>query len=468
MVQFYTSKKLTLFFLIILCSFFATSQAQTTRYVTKNGAGTKDGLSWANASNDIQLMINNSEANDMVWVARGIYKPIRPADNLGNIKEENISNAFVLKKNVEVYGGFAGTETNLSDRKVKGFLNTTILSGKLNLYLNINARHVVISVGNVGTARLDGFTITGGIANNTDYIIVNSRVVTNSNGGGVYIAYSSPTITNCKINKNTAGGYGGGIYIEYDSKPYITNSIIINNNAYRAGGGIVNYSSSPTITNCTIAATISSIGIFNLYGSLKINNSIVWGGVGRYPDDNSEPEIKNSLGHGRGFYTSIDNDNINASGIKDTDIFNNPSNDNYTLKAGSVAVNKGNNALYTNASGSLTTDTDLAGNPRVYQSIIDIGAYELGSLTTLSVGEDAVQLKAVELYPNPAVNSIRLDIGMVDTAAIQIFDINGKLVIEKKNYQSKEIVNISSLKTGVYLIRVVSTKGNAIKKFIKN
>ncbi|MDR2125495.1 MAG: Ig-like domain-containing protein, partial [Prevotellaceae bacterium] len=41
------------------------------RYVKQGGAGNKDGLSWANASDDLQKMINESQPTNQVWVAAG-------------------------------------------------------------------------------------------------------------------------------------------------------------------------------------------------------------------------------------------------------------------------------------------------------------------------------------------------------------------------------------------------------------
>jgi len=110
-------------------------------------------------------MINNSAAGDTVWVAEGIYKPIRPADNLTKTDSNNTDNSFVLKANVHIYGGFAGNETNLSQRNWN--LYPTILSGDIGILndMNDNCCCVVIYADREGTAYLDGFTITGGNAN---------------------------------------------------------------------------------------------------------------------------------------------------------------------------------------------------------------------------------------------------------------------------------------------------------------
>lgn len=46
------------------------------------------------------------------------------------------------------------------------------------------------------------------------------------------------------------------------------------------------------------------------------------------------------------------------------------------LNLGSPAINKGSNQLYTDAGGDLANDKDLAGNTRLADNTIDIGAYE--------------------------------------------------------------------------------------------
>jgi len=76
------------------------------------------------------------------------------------------------------------------------------------------------------------------------------------------------------------------------------------------------------------------------------------------------------------------NGNLDASGVTAENIFNDPANGDYTLKSTSPTVNTGDNNAYTNIGGDLANDTDLAGNPRLFDGsptsdIIDMGAYEL-------------------------------------------------------------------------------------------
>jgi Concanavalin A-like lectin/glucanases superfamily len=154
----------------------------TIRYVKPTATGTGNGTSWANASANLQAMINASAPDDALWVAAGTYKPTTyPTGCTGcsNTKEYT----FHLQNGVRLYGGFAGTETSLASRD--WVTNSTILSGDLNgddvvsgsgATLTItnqseNVYHVVLSVSDDNTTVLDGFTITGGSANTSSFFL---------------------------------------------------------------------------------------------------------------------------------------------------------------------------------------------------------------------------------------------------------------------------------------------------------
>ena len=284
-------KKLLSFFIIfqILSTLTMQSQEIKRRFVKENAMG--DGTSWSNASSDLQAMINESSAGDEIWVSSGTYKPIRPANKLDEIDSNNRDNAFVLKADVNIYGGFKGSETNIYQRPDNSPFNenqetVSILSGDIgNPFDNTdNCYHVVISVGDVGTACLDGFTITDGNANSNNFIIVNSLSIYRYSGGGMVNVESSPTINNTTIKRNDANMQGGGIYNfggYYGSSPILTNVAICENNAKSEGGGIYNNSSSPQLTHVSIcgntAKGISSFGdgggIFNYnFSSPKLSH----------------------------------------------------------------------------------------------------------------------------------------------------------------------------------------------------
>ncbi|MFQ5425384.1 MAG: hypothetical protein ACE5F9_15575, partial [Phycisphaerae bacterium] len=143
-------------------------------FVNKSALGANDGSSWADAFTDLQTALCVAEGNPAVitqiWVVGGTYTPAGPAGNRGA--------TFQLLNGVGVFGGFAGTETLLSERDPVA--NVTTLSGDLNGDdvpvadpANLlteptraeNSFHVVTGSLTDATAILDGFTISGGNAN---------------------------------------------------------------------------------------------------------------------------------------------------------------------------------------------------------------------------------------------------------------------------------------------------------------
>ena len=110
-------------FLIGLSTATIFANAQTKWYVDSTKTG--NGSSWANASNDLQAVINASSAGDTIFVAKGTYEPIRRADDLNTTNGGDCNNAFVLQPDRHIYGVFAGNETNVSQQNWR--INETIL-----------------------------------------------------------------------------------------------------------------------------------------------------------------------------------------------------------------------------------------------------------------------------------------------------------------------------------------------------
>src|SRR5690606_38321332 len=212
-------------------------------YVDQNATGGGDGSSWSNAISELADALKwakeKYEANNTVfdteplkiYVAKGTYKPMYNPDdnNFGNSDGRN--NSFLLVNNVQLYGGFAGTETGLNgteaDLAARDFeTNNTILSGDLDNNDGVdgaingeNAYHVVVSAAAVGNALLDGFVISGGNADGESMsLTVNEQSVYSDFGGGMYNVSSSPVLTNGMVSGNRAVS-GGGMYNHVGSSP---------------------------------------------------------------------------------------------------------------------------------------------------------------------------------------------------------------------------------------------------------
>ncbi len=294
-----------------------TPDANNIVYVNSNADGTGDGSSWAYATTQLRAAIDGlPQGGGQVWVAKGTYQ-------IG-------ANGFKMKNDVTIYGGFSEGETSLGQRNYMA--NLTILRSNGNVIKNDNN-------GLTATAILDGFTIT-------------------SESTGMYNVNSSPTIVNCSFLSNGSNGIANK-----NSSPTIVNCLIAGNH----DSGLYNEASSfPNIINSTIAGNNGN-ALFNSNSAPILHNSIVWGGVvGSYTASHSLVKDK----------TDVTNGNLDGTIYNESQIFTNATGGDYSLKAGSPVVNKGDNALYTAVGGNISTDKDLAGNPRLFDGTIDLGAYE--------------------------------------------------------------------------------------------
>lgn len=323
--------------------FAQTINAQTIRYVKEGGSGSKNGLSWTNASDDLQAMINSSAVNpsdpslsDVVYVARGTYLPtvkLAAIEQVTNQPTTDRDKSFTLKPRIKIYGGFAGIDgETLVSRNFS--VNKTILSGDIdkNDVINSNgvisgnennAYHVLVIASDLGiynNTQVDGFIISGGNANGSGLVSYNTVFIFQSQGGGIITSssissssspsasISSPSFINCIITNNSAKS-GGGVYSSSrsistsftstsTSNPQFTNCIIANNLATNGYGGGVNSNANSYSTYSTSNPSFFNCSIIN-------NSAIVTGGTGGglYSDagtsfsggSSSMPEVYNTI-----------------------------------------------------------------------------------------------------------------------------------------------------------------------------
>ncbi len=173
-------------------------------YVKHDASGLNDGSSWTNAYTDLQTALGAAASGNHIWVAAGTYKPTTSLSR---------DIYFEIPNGVELYGGFAGTESDTSQRTDYGTggANETILSGDIGTeILNTdNSYHVVYIDDASTTIKLNGLTISDGYALDApeDY-----------NGGGIYISVNAVNsnqliVSNCIISDNRAYA-GGGVHQE--------------------------------------------------------------------------------------------------------------------------------------------------------------------------------------------------------------------------------------------------------------
>jgi hypothetical protein len=269
------------FNLVVLLLLFAATHATAfaTRYVKVAASGLGDGSSWANASADLQAMIQASASGDAVWVAAGTYLPTNKPYNGGvEINTTDLRDkTFHVKDGVKLFGGFGGIETDTSQRNLA--VNTTILSGDIGAAGNAdNCYHVVVAsmpLSGVGVT-INGFTIQGGNANGGTSITINGNAIQRNSGGGIFTALGTNTLSNNIISSNSASNYGGGIYTVQGTNTLTHNIISSNSTLY--GGGIYMNQGANTLTHNIISSNSASFeggGIFTLQGANTLSNNII-------------------------------------------------------------------------------------------------------------------------------------------------------------------------------------------------
>lgn len=235
-------------FLALLIIGFNTNIFAARYYVSSNATGNGSGLSWVNAFNDLQTALSIVIFGDEIWVATGQYKTTTSTDR---------TVSFVLKDGVNIYGGFAGNETNLSERNISA--NPTTLNGDIGQIGEVNDNTYNIVRGNNITSNiiLDGFRIINGNSSNSSYR-GGAISFTNSLNGTLFIK-------NCYFFSNRAVSYGGAIYIR-QSKMNIEDCEFRNNQTSSGGNGGAIYtlndgnSSSLTIIKTKFIGNTSRIG----------------------------------------------------------------------------------------------------------------------------------------------------------------------------------------------------------------
>jgi hypothetical protein len=241
-----------------------------------------------------------------------------------------------------------GTSTTLTDVTISGNTATTSSGGG------------IYNTGGSGVLTLTNVTISGN---------------TGDSGGGIWTNGPSATLTDVTISGNTATtSSGGGINNTGGSSVLtLTNVTISGNTAATGGGGIWTNGPSGTLTNVTINLNSATTGggIQNSSGAIALRNTIVANSVS---GGNCNGTIT-SLGH------NLDSANTCGFGGAGDLINTNPllgplqGNGGFTqthaLLAGGPAIDAGDN--------SGVPPTDQRGFIRIWNGIVDIGAYEYGS-----------------------------------------------------------------------------------------
>lgn len=412
-----------------------------------------DGASWATAFRFLQDALTGEQlaAGDEIWVAEGRYHPDRSSTWPGGTDLRTAT--FKMVHGVRVYGGFpaGGGDGSFAARDPDRY--ESVLSGDLfepaattfdpciappagaggcfdgtpgiagchdgsccNVVCEtfpyccavewdaqcaeIAADACSSRVYNVvyafvidAPARLDGFTITGGLADEVgsyfrtigggmlarqgDISVVRCRFVANRalSGGGLMLlgSLADNAVVNCTFRFNRADEGGGAAADGGD--PDFDNCVFQDNRALTGRGGAVRCSptSGAALSNCTVAGNSAAEEGGGVSGVAFVVNSILWG--------NTPDQVHGALGVA---FSCVEGGHPGLGNFAGDPGFVDPAAGNLRLGRGSSCVDRASNGFMAadpadlDGDGILAEPTplDLDLAARVLDGVVDAGAYE--------------------------------------------------------------------------------------------
>ncbi|KPK83775.1 MAG: hypothetical protein AMS27_11910 [Bacteroides sp. SM23_62_1] len=318
--------------------------------------------------NTIQEGINATMPGDTVLVFPGVYMEnlniYNTSITLGSLAMFTNDTSIITKTIVD--GNQNGSVISIWDSwdtiTICGFTITNGSNehgGGLNIWdSNVHLYKLKITD---NTANSCGGGICGGICCSVNLIIDDVLIQDNSSsqGGGIYLQNGTLEITNLRLLNNYSHS-GGSAILLINNELSMLNTVIAKNQGFQ---GIEMNSVQGSILNSTIAYNPDGAWLLG-NSDISIWNSIEWNNT---QNNSGNPDSIQ--------YSLIEGGASGAGNISVDPMFVNADAGDYRLKIGSPCINHG----IPDTTGLKIPLVDLAGNPRISQGRIDMGAYEFNA-----------------------------------------------------------------------------------------
>ncbi len=305
----------------------------------------------------------------------------------------------------------------------------------------------------------------------SQYITVKNNTICNNYnnfgyGGAIYVLQSDNVeITNNNISGNITGGYGGAVYAAFSTNINIIGNLFYNNRADLSGGGMFCDNSEMLMVNNTICFNAAESnygkggGIYcigsnpDIYNTILFYNTAGFSGNQVFLDADSDPDF---------FYSDIEG-GVSAFGLADTVTYDGFYEHNtekepqfvlsgeypYSLDKTSPCIDAGDPDT-----GNLSIPVvDLAGNVRIINDTIDMGAYENQLVSNIIRSSKPDN---VFVFPNPATGiiTVRIPEKQFHKGWVVLSDMKGNPVLKIPMENSLQKYDLSFLPRGVYIIKI--------------
>ena len=317
-------------------------------------------------------------------------------------------------------------------------------------------------------------------------VIINQGIFdgnTASRGGAIAQNGGTLTLNRSQLLKNTANNlHGGALYLAGENF-YAINTLIAQNaalpygNYSSQGGGIYVNSGHATLTNVTITDNLADFGVgicCIVTNGITINNSVLAGNKATGNAPNSIDGLgefqgaHNLIGAGNGVHGLVDGIDGNIVGTISQPIdplFIDAANGDYRLAANSPAINTGDNALAVDNAGN-PIQYDLNGRMRIFNQIVDMGAFESFNRIIVDTLLDIVDT-------NDGVTSLREAVRLAEQGGeastivfdMSLFEYEPQFIYMNNTTITAASTNVTIIGPGTDLLTIVTPNGRDIRGF---
>lgn len=488
-------------------------------YVAPEGDNTNDGLSPLSPLKTISYallkMRSDAFSPDTLHLANGTYTlsgeekyPISLKANVSIVGNERDSVILDAENMTSLFRGIMYADNYLLKNFIaqhgNGDSSCAYNRGAFDIFENRNA-----GIENVIFRENQGSETSGGrIMNSNGFKVVNAVFQDNTGGDAFRIAYGTPwfqsdtiEVINCQFINNRpdysipADEGGGGGACAVFGRSIITEQKSLHANFYNClftgnhsrlhpYGGMSStsivfiWNSKGIMSNCTFGNNDSdnplggNIGITNnsmldIYNSAMYHNEPAEFYMYTY-EDNSYLNIYNSTVEGGEneirSYTQGNNIFYDPTNIESDPQWDTASMYPYSLSSGSPCIDAGTLDL---PPGIVLPETDLVGNPRVYNGYVDMGAYEYGPWVGVPSAEYRVPNdKLLEVYPNPFSYETNISYTIPENGhtTIKVYDMTGcciNTLLDELSFSEKGQIRWQGtdsrglpVRPGIYVVRL--------------
>jgi hypothetical protein len=245
------------------------------------------------------------------------------------------------------------------------------------------------------------------------------------------------------ITKETSmdgSGFGCGVGLPVNAKLIAENCIVYNNQKPDGTGTLTFSFGANKGTANNVISTVLNCAYDAINAGNGTQNGVVFATKTASIDDLSPDKMP-------GFVLPVDFYGPVSTAAPEYEQF---ASADYHLTSGSVCIDSGDNTA------ALGLSRDLANNDRIYNDIVDMGAYEYNTPTSLNTQIAAASWNCY------SENGRLIISGLSNGSLVSIYDLSGRKICEAKG--NKDLLQIPGISKGIYIVKSDDTVQKVVCK----